>query len=77
MTAPAIKLTITQRERLRALKWEQSNAIIAGRVMLCKGRHVVGYCDVDELANTKALEARANTVVLSVADYDDVQEWLR
>ena len=77
MTAPAIKLTVTQRERLRALKWEKSNAIIAGRVMLCKGRAIVGYCDVDELANAKGIEARCNTVVLSAADYDDVQEWLR
>lgn len=78
MTAPAIKLTVTQRERLRALTWEKSQAVIPGRVMLCKGRAIVGYCNVDELAHTKSVEAtRANTICLSAADYDDVQQWLR
>jgi len=77
MTAPAFKLTVTQRDRLRDLKWEKSQAVIAGRVMLCRGRHIVGYCNVDELANTKTIAAKADTVALSAADYDDVQEWLR
>ena len=37
MTAPTVALTITQRYRLKDLKWEVSAAVPAGRVMLCKG----------------------------------------
>jgi hypothetical protein len=76
MTAPAIKLTVTQRQRLKLLKLEERQVVIPGRVMLCKGARVVGYCDLDELANTKAIEALANTVCLSPADYADVMRWL-
>lgn len=77
MTAPAIKLTVTQRERLRSLTFEARAVVTPGRVMLCKGRRIVGYCDVDELANTKAIEAQTTVICLSPADYDDVQRWLK
>jgi hypothetical protein len=76
MTAPAIKLTVTQRERLKALTLEQRQVVTPGRVMLCKGRRVVGYCDIDELGNTKTIEAQATLICLSPADYADVVRWL-
>ena len=77
MTAPTAQLTVTQRQRLKDLTWEKSNAVPPGRAMLCKGRKVVGYCNVTDLANsTVAIAAQANTVCLSAADYSDVKRWL-
>lgn len=43
MSAPTTKLTVTQRYALKDLAWEKSQAVTPGRVMLCKGRKVVGY----------------------------------
>jgi hypothetical protein len=77
MTAPATKLSVTQRYRLRDLIFEKSAAVTPGRVMLCKGRKIVGFCNVADLANASAIAGRCNTLCLSVADYDDVREWLR
>jgi hypothetical protein len=76
MTAPTAKLTVTERERLKALTFEKSGAVPPGRVMLCKGRKVVGYCNVAELSRTFIIAAQANTVCLSAEDFADVQEWL-
>jgi hypothetical protein len=76
MTAPAIKLTVTQRERLKMLTLEERQVVTPGRVMLCKGRRIVGYCNLDELANTKTIEAKANVICLSPADFADVKRWL-
>ncbi|HEX4114156.1 MAG TPA: hypothetical protein VH020_16605 [Stellaceae bacterium] len=77
MTAPTIELTVTQRYALKDLAWEKSQAVTPGRVMLCKGRKIVGYCDVADLAHGSAIAARCNTVCLSASDYDDVQAWLK
>jgi hypothetical protein len=76
MAAPALKLTITQRSRLSALAFEERQVVIPGRVMLCKGRRIVGYCNLDDLVNTKTIEAQATTVCLSPADFNDVKRWL-
>lgn len=76
MTAPTGTLTVTQRYLLKDLQWEKSQAVTPGRVMLCKGRRVVGYCDVAELGHAKMIAERCNTVCLSVADFDEVQAWL-
>jgi hypothetical protein len=76
MTAPTATLTITQRHRLKDLKWEESMAVPPGRVMLCKGRRVVGYCNVADLGNSLSIAERANTVCLSPADAKDVKAWL-
>lgn len=77
MTAPTATLSVTARHRLKDLTIERSQAVPPGRVMLCKGRKVVGYCDVGELVHTTLIAAKANTICLSAADYDDVQEWLK
>jgi hypothetical protein len=77
MTAPALKLTVTQRDRLRALQWEEWQVVTPGRAMLRRRGRLAGYCNVEELANTKALAERADTVCLSPADFADVQAWLR
>jgi hypothetical protein len=76
MTAPNIKLTLTQRERFKLLAFEESQTVTPGRVMLCKGRRIVGYCNIDDLANTRTIEAKATTVCLSPADFADVKRWL-
>lgn len=76
MTAPTAELNVTQRERLKMLTWEKSGAVPPGRVMLCKGRKISGYCNVADLADTKSIEAKATTVCLSSSDFDDVKRWL-
>lgn len=77
MTAPATKLSVTARHRLKDLIFEKSGAVPPGRVMLCKGRQVVGFCDVGDLGKTLLIAERANTVCLSSADFDDVKAWLQ
>jgi hypothetical protein len=76
MTAPTAALTITQRHKLLDLTWEKSDAVTPGRVMLCKGRRVVGFADVADLANPSAIAARCTTLVISRADFDDLKAWL-
>jgi hypothetical protein len=77
MTAAAAKLSITLRQKLLDLTWERSMAVTPGRVMLCKGRHIVGYCSVTDLANASSIAARCNTLCISNADFDDLKAWLR
>jgi hypothetical protein len=77
MTAPALKLTVTQRDRLRGLQWEERQIVQPGRIMLEKRGRVVGFGSLDELEKTKTIEAKADTVCLSPADFADVQAWLR
>jgi hypothetical protein len=76
MPAPALKLTVTQRQRLGELALEQRKVVPAGRVMLEKRRRVVGCCNLDDLVN-KSITERADTLCLSAADFNDVKEWLR
>lgn len=76
MTAPTIKLSVTERERLKSLRWEERLVVIPGRVMLCRGRRIVGYCSVAELVRTTVIAAQADTVCLSTADFADVQQWI-
>ena len=77
MTAPLRSISITDRERLRALAWEARQVVPAGRVMLCKGQRVVGYCDVGDLANAFTIANQASLVCLSPADFADVKRWLK
>jgi hypothetical protein len=76
MTAPATALSVTQRHRLLDLKWEKSQAVPPGRVMLCRGRKVLGYCGVLDLPRVHLIAAKADTVCLAAADFDDVKGWL-
>ena len=48
-----------------------------GRVMLCKGRRIVGYCNVEELAQAKTIAARASNVCVSPLDWPDLEAWLK
>lgn len=75
MTAPAITLTITQRERIKTLAIEERQVVTPGRVMLMKGRKIVGFLDLDQLGQY-GLEHRCNAIGLSPADYGDVKQWL-
>jgi len=77
MTAPAIKLTVTQKQRLQIPTLEERQVVTPGRVMLVKHNRVVGYCDLDQLAETKTIEAKATTICLSPADFADVKRWLK
>lgn len=77
MTAPAIKLTVTQRDRLRSLRWEMWQVVTAGRAMLRRRGRLVTFCAIEDLANTTTLAEQADMVCLSVADFDDVQRWLQ
>jgi hypothetical protein len=77
MSAPSVRLTVTRRRQLKGLAWKKSSAVPPGRVMLCLGRKVICFCDVAELVNANIIAELATTLRLSVADFDDVREWLR
>lgn len=76
MTAPGIKLSVTQRYALKDMKLERSQAIPAGRVMFCQGRRVLGFADVTELHRARFLAPKADTLCLAAADFDDVKAWI-
>ena len=76
MTAPAIKLTVTQRQRLRELKFVERQVVTPGRIMLEKRGRIVGYGNLDDLEKTKIIAGQADTVCLAPADFADVQAWL-
>ena len=77
MAAPATKLTsVTQRYKIKDLKWERSSAIIGGRLMFCRGRKILGYGSVENLHRVALIPPGADTLVVSAADYDDLKAWI-
>jgi len=62
--------------RLRQLKLEQSQVPTPGRLMFCRGRHVVGYGDIDKLGSFRSIPDRADTICVSAADFEDVKGWI-
>jgi len=76
MSAPGIKLSVTQRYALKDMTLEKSQAIPAGRVMFCKGRKILAFGDVTDLIRARFIAPRADTLCLSAADYDDVKAWI-
>jgi hypothetical protein len=66
-----ITLTVTDRYRLRELNPQSSAIVPAGRVMCCRGRKILGYRD---LAQVATLPRDTDTVCLSPADYRAVME---
>lgn len=73
---PAAVLSVTDRYRLKEMTLERSGAMPPGRVMWCNGRKVLGYGNVADLPKVFEIPRGANTLCLSMEDYDDVREWL-
>lgn len=77
MTAPTATLSITDRYKLKELKLEQSATVTPGRVMICQGRKIIGFTDVEALPRFAVLIPKdATGLCLSPDDYDDVKGWL-
>lgn len=76
MTAPAAKLSITDRYKLKELDWQRSQVVQPGKVMWCRGRKVLGYGKVEDLSRVTLIPSKADTVCLSAVDYADVMVWL-
>lgn len=73
---PAAAISVTDRYRLKELILQQAGTVTPGRVMFCRDRKVLGYADVNDLANVFKIPKGANTVCVSVADFEDVKGWL-
>jgi hypothetical protein len=76
MTAPTVTLSVTDRCRLKDLEWQQSQIVQPGKVMFCKGRKVMGYTKVTDLARLSAIPTGADVACVSAADFEDVRRWL-
>ena len=59
-------ISITDRERLLALKPTPSQVVPAGKIMWLRGRKIIGYGRIDQLA---VIPRDADGAVLSVADH--------
>lgn len=73
---PARAISVTDRTRLKELILQPTGTVPAGRVMWCRGRKVLGYAGVDDLANVFAIPKGTDTICVSQADFADVREWL-
>jgi hypothetical protein len=73
---PAASLSITDRYRLKALTLTRSMAVPAGRVMFCKGRKILNYADVADLAQIFNIPKGTTEICISGADYADIKEWI-
>lgn len=65
----ATLISVTDRYRLRELNPLPTLVVPAGRVMCCRGRKVLGYCDIDKLAG---IRRDTDTVCLAPTDYATV-----
>jgi hypothetical protein len=73
---PATPLTITDRYKLKEFALKQLMTVPAGRVMFCRGRKILGYAYVADLAQIFSIPRTTTEICLSSADYDDVKEWI-
>jgi hypothetical protein len=73
---PAHALSITDRYRLKELTLTKSMAVPAGRVMFCRGRKILNYADVADLAHIFRIPKGTTEICVSGADYADIQEWI-
>jgi hypothetical protein len=69
-------ISVTDRYRLKELDLSLSATVPAGRVMFCRGRKVLGYGDVAEIANVLKIPRGADTICLAETDYHRVKAWL-
>ena len=77
MTAPIAQLSVTQRSALKDIAWQESQVVPPGRVMLCRGRKILGYGVIADLAHVKSLTLQGvNTICVSPSDFKDVKEWV-
>ena len=73
---PATSLSITDRYRLKEITLTRSMAVPAGRVMFCKGRKIVSYADVPDLAQIFKIPKGTTEICVSAADHADIKEWI-
>jgi hypothetical protein len=73
---PATSLSITDRHRLKEITLTPSMAVPAGRVMFCKGRKIVSYADVPDLAQIFKIPKGTTEICVSTIDYADIKEWI-
>lgn len=75
MTLP-LRLSVTDRYKLKALTLEQSQVLPAGKIWWCRGRAIVNYGTLADLGNVFAIPRSADTLCVAAADYETVKEWL-
>jgi hypothetical protein len=73
---PAVNLSITDRYKLKELTLTKSMAVTAGRVMYCRGRKILGYADVADLAQIFGIPRGTTEICVSSADFADIKEWI-
>jgi hypothetical protein len=73
---PSATISVTDRYTLKELALQSAGAVTPGRVMWCRDRKVLGYGDVNDLANVFKIPKGANVLCVSMADYPDIREWL-
>jgi hypothetical protein len=73
---PATTLTVTDRYKLKEFALRQLMTVPAGRVMFCRGRKILGYADVTDLAKIFGIPRGTTEICVSSADYADIREWI-
>ena len=73
---PAASLSVTDRYKLKEMTLTRSMAAPAGRVMFCKGRKIVSYADVVDLARIFNIPKGTTEICVSTIDYTDIKEWI-
>lgn len=77
MTAPSRQLaTVTDRNKVKSLKLEQASVLPPGKVWFCRGRTILRHGDLESLARVMLIPTKADTVVVSTMDFDDVKAWI-
>jgi hypothetical protein len=73
---PAASLTLTDRYKLKEFTLRQLMTVPAGRVMFCRGRKILGYGDVADLAQIFIIPKGTTEICVSSADHADLKEWI-
>jgi hypothetical protein len=73
---PVTTLTVTDRYKLKEFALKQLMTVPAGRVMYCRGRKILGYADVADLAQIFGIPRGTTEICVSSADFADIKEWI-